>query len=161
MSDHQQKDWLQQLIRDFQDKLTCGLYEAIYDLDQPIVERLMQAQARSCVGAFLDLGTLRQVPMSLDDFLLAMRTGGPSQIEIQRQGDVILMKELHGGECVCPFVRRGVVRLDPKLCMCGAHWVQCLFEIVARTRVEVETLDTVATGDQNCCYRVTVKGPVQ
>jgi hypothetical protein len=150
-------DWLQELIRDFQDTLTCGLYEAIYRLEQPGVETLMQAQARTCVGAFLQLGTLPNV-MPLDAFLQAMRTAGPSKIDIQQEGDVIHWTEQHNGECVCPFVRRGVVRLDPKLCICGAHWVKCLFETVAQTRVDVETVETVATGAQNCCFRITVKG---
>jgi len=150
-------DWVQELIRDFQDKLTCGLYEAIYSLDTPNVETLMKAQARSCVGAFLELGTL-QVPMPLDEFLKVMRVAGPSQIEVRRDGDVIHWIEQHQGECVCPFVKRGVIRLDSKLCICGAHWVQYLFQAVAKTDVDVETLESVATGAQNCCFRITVKG---
>ena len=150
-------DWIQNLIRDFQDRLTCGLYEAIYKLDDRSAERLMQAQARTCVGAFLKLSDLR-IPMELDEFLHAMRTAGPSQVDIQRQGDVIDWIEQHHGECVCPFVRRKVVRLDPKLCSCGAHWVQGLFATVAQTPVEVETVKTVATGSQNCRYRIRLKG---
>ncbi len=149
-------DWLQELIRTFQDKLTCGLYEAIYGLEQPAVDTLMRAQARTCVGAFLDLGTLR-TPMPLNEFLQAMQTAGPSRIEIRREGNVIHWTELHDGKCVCPFVTRNVIRLDPKLCICGGHWVKVLFETVTQTQVDVETLETVATGSKNCCFRVTVK----
>jgi predicted hydrocarbon binding protein len=156
-SQGQPPDWVQQLIRDYQDTLTCGLYEAIYKLDDRSVETLMQAQGRTCAGAFLKLSDLRG-PMALDDFLKAMRIAGPSKVEIRRDGNVIEWIELHEGECVCPFVRREVVRLDPKLCICGAHWVQYLFESVADTRVEVETVETVATGAQNCHYRVRVQG---
>jgi predicted hydrocarbon binding protein len=36
--------------------------------------------------------------------------------------------------------------------------VQHLFESVAKTAVEVETVETVATGAENCHYRVRVKG---
>jgi hypothetical protein len=153
----QPADWVQQLIRDYQDTLTCGLYEAIYTLDDRSVETLMQAQGRTCAGAFLQLSDL-QGAMALDDFLKAMSTAGPSKVEIRREGDVVEWIELHQGECVCPFVRRKVVRLDPKLCICGAQWVQHLFERVARTRVEVETAETVATGAQNCHYRLRIKG---
>ncbi len=156
-SQGQPPDWVQQLIRDYQDTLTCGLYEAIYNLDDRCIETLMQAQGRTCAGAFLKLSDLR-APMALDDFLKAMRIAGPSQVEIRRDGDVIEWIEQHQGECVCPFVRRKVVRLDPKLCICGAHWVQHLFESVARTRVEMQTVETVATGAQNCHYRVRVQG---
>jgi hypothetical protein len=158
-ADVPQADWVQQLIRDFQDKLTCGLYDAIYSLDQPNVDTLMRAQARTCVAAFLDLGTLR-LPMPLDEFLQAMHIAGPSQIEITRDGDVIHWVEQHRGECACPYVKRGVIRLDPKLCICGGHWAKYLFEAVTQTDVDVEMLDTVATGAQNCAFRITVKGPV-
>ncbi len=153
----QQPDWVSDLIRDYQDKLTCGLYEAIYALDRPSVERLMQAQARTCVAAFLELGTLR-APTSLADFLEQIRIAGPSQVEIRRDGDVIYWSEQHHGECVCPFIRRGVVRLDAKLCLCGAHWVKELFATAARTEVDVDILQTAATGAQNCDFRTTLKG---
>jgi hypothetical protein len=149
-------DWLQELIRTFQDKLTCGLYDAIYGLEPPAVDTLMRAQARTCVGAFLELGTLR-TPMPLDEFLEAMRTAGPSRIDIRREGNVIHWTELHDGKCVCPFVTRNVIRLDPKLCICGAHWVKVLFETVTQTQVDVQTLGTVATGGKNCRFLVTVK----
>jgi len=151
-------DWVQELMRDFQDKLTCGLYDAIYKLEQGSVENLMRAQAHSCVGAFLELGTLR-APLSLDAFLDAMRIAGPSQVSIEREGNVIHWSEQHEGQCVCPFVRRGVVRLDPKLCVCGAHWVKELFRAVTGTEVDVEILDTAAGGAKNCSFLITVRGP--
>ncbi len=148
-------DWVLDLIRDYQDKLTCGLFEAIYRLDRAAVEPLMQAQAKTCVSAFLDLGTLR-IPMELGEFLQAVRTAGPSQIEINTDGDVIHWTELHRGQCVCPFVRRGVVRLDAKLCVCGAYWIKHLFESITEVPVEVETIETVATGAENCRFRITL-----
>jgi hypothetical protein len=152
-------DWAQELIREFQDKLTCGLYDAIYRLDDRAVQPLLHAQARACVGAFLQLGTL-PTQMPLDEFLQAMRTAGPSQIEIEREGNVIHWTERHQGHCVCPLVTRNVIRLDPKLCICGAEWVRHLFETVTSTQVDVRTLATAATGTQNCCFLITVKGPV-
>jgi hypothetical protein len=155
-ADVQAAEWVQALMRDFQDQLTCGLYEAIYSLDPPSVATLMQAQARTCVATFLKFADIR-LPMDLDEFLHAMRTAGPSQIEIQREGNVIHWTEQHHGDCVCPFVRRGVIRLDPKLCICGAHWVQHLFKTVTNTDVDVETGETVATGAPNCRFRITVK----
>jgi predicted hydrocarbon binding protein len=39
--------------------------------------------------------------------------------------------------------------------------VKQLFETVANTRVEVETVETVATGSENCCFRITVLGESQ
>ncbi len=149
-------DWVRILIRDYQDKITCGLYEAIYRLEDGAAEALMEGQARSCVAAFVQLTGL-PAHMEVDAFLEAMRTAGPSQIDIQRDGDVIHWRELHQGQCVCPFVRRGVVRLDPKLCICGAHWVKHLLESITNVPVEVETMETVASGAQDCRFRITLK----
>ena len=151
------EDWIQALVRNFQDKLTGGLYEAIYMLDDRSQDRLMECQAHTCVAAFVNLTGL-PVPMDLASFLKAMSTTGPSQVKIEREGNIIHWTELHSGQCVCPFVRRQVIRLDPTLCVCGAYWVQHLFETVANTRVEVETVETVATGSENCRFRITVLG---
>jgi hypothetical protein len=117
----------------------------------------MRGQAEACLAAFLKLSAL-PTPMELDAFLRAMRTAGPSQVDIQREGDTILWTELHRGQCVCPFVRREVIRLHPKLCICGAYWVKYLFRSVANTEVEVETLETVASGAENCRFRITLRG---
>lgn len=148
--------WVEDLMRDFQDKLTCGLYDAIYQLDTPVVNRLMRAQARTCTAAFIDLSGLR-VPMPLDEFLQAIRIAGPSTVEIERVDDLIHWDEQHAGECVCPFVRRGVVRLDRHLCTCGAHWVKHLIETVTGTPVDVDIVNTVATGSRNCSFVIRVR----
>ena len=151
-------DWVTDLIRKFQDQLTSGLYEAIYQLDPPNVQKLMHAQAHTCSGAFLDLGLLPRT-LSLDEFLRRMAIAGPSKIDIARDGNTIRWTEQHHqGQCACPFVKREVIRLDPKLCICGAQWVKLLFKRVADTDVDVEIGDTVATGAPNCCFRITIKG---
>jgi hypothetical protein len=147
---------VQQLMQAYQDKLTGGLYESIYRLDAASLDALMQGQARTCATAFIDLTGL-STPMDLDTFLDEIRTAGPSQLETQREGDVIHWTELHRGECVCPLVRRRVIRLDQKLCVCGAHWVKELFQRVANTRVDVEAIETVATGADNCRFLITIK----
>ena len=149
-------DWVEVLMRDYQDKLTHGLYEAMYGLDGASIDALMEGQARTCVSAFVELAGL-PVPMDLGAFLQKMRTAGPSRIEIRREGDTIYWREQHKGECVCPLVRRSVIRLDPKLCVCGEYWVQYLFESVAHTPVDVETVATVATGAEDCEFRITLK----
>ncbi|MFQ5472414.1 MAG: hypothetical protein ACE5FA_05975 [Dehalococcoidia bacterium] len=147
--------WVEELMRDYQDKLTCGLYESIYALDGDSVNALMKGQARTCASAFIDLAGL-PVSMELAAFLDRMLISSPSQLEIRREGDVIYWTEVHHGECVCPLIRRDVIRLNQKLCLCGAHWVKDLFERVADTRVEVETVETVATGADNCRFRITI-----
>ena len=70
--------------------------------------------------------------------------------------DELLWRELHRGECVCPHVRQGVIPLDPKLCICGATWVRLLVERHARRAATVTLVESVATGAENCVYRVTL-----
>lgn len=148
-------EWVQNMMRDYQNKLTRGLFETIYEADAPCADGIMDGLAKSCVAAFIDLSSI-DVPMDLGAFLEHMRTSGPSQVDIQRDGNVIHWNELHKGECVCPLIRLDVIRLDPKLCVCGAQWVKRLFKVAAGTDVEVETVETAATGAQNCSFRITV-----
>jgi hypothetical protein len=67
-SQGQDAEWVQKLIRDFQDKLTCGLYETIYDLGAPTRDTLMEGQARACVSAFLEMADM-PAGMEMDSFL--------------------------------------------------------------------------------------------
>lgn len=146
-------DWVMSLIRDFQDKITAGLYEGVYSLEGQPLKDLMERQAHACGAAYLQLYGLPET-MDLDEFLARIRYTGPSQIDIRRDGDVIDWVELHPDGCVCPLVKRGVIRLDQKLCVCGAAWVRYLFEKVANTPVDVETVETIATGAENCHFRI-------
>jgi hypothetical protein len=149
-------EWVENLMRDFQDRLTGGLFETIYKMDDVAVDTLMEGEAKTCVSAFVDL-TGMDVPMDLEAFLEKMQTSGPSKVVVERDGDVLLWTELHQGKCVCPLVTRNVIPLDPKLCICGAYWVKHLFKTAANTEVDVETLETAAHGAENCCFRITIK----
>ncbi len=150
-------DWVMNLIRDFQDKITSGLYEGVYSLEGQPLRDVMERQAHACGAAYLQLYGLPQ-EMELDEFLARIRYTGPSQIDIRRDGDVIDWVELHPDGCVCPLVKRGVIRLDKKLCICGAAWVRYLFQQVAKTPVEVEIVETIASGAENCHFRIRLLG---
>lgn len=149
-------DWVEQLMRSFRDKLIGGLYEGVYALEGEPLHRVMDAQAEACVHAFV---ALAEFPPELDfeAFLERMKTNGPSKIELNRiSGDELVWKELHHGECMCPHVRQEVIPLDPKLCICGATWVRLLVERHARRAATVTLVESVATGSENCVYRVTL-----
>lgn len=141
-------------LRSYQDKLTCGLYEAVYSLDDASLDAIMKCQAQTCVAAFLDLAGL-PTPMDLDSFREAMRTAQPMGAEIEQEGDVIYWTQNQRSQCVCPLVQRGVIRLDPKLCACSAYWVKYLFEEIGNTPVQVEIIETVARGGHACRFKIT------
>lgn len=148
-------DWVRDLMRDYQNKLTRGIFETIYEAEPACANPVIDGLAKTCVSAFIDL-TSMDVPMEVDAFLEHMRSSGPSQVDIQRDGNVLHWNELHKGECVCPLIRLDVIRLDPKLCRCAEQWVKGLFKTVTGTDVEVETVGTAATGAQNCSFRITL-----
>lgn len=150
-------DWVEQLMRSFRDRLVAGLYEGVYALEGSPLRRVMDAQAEACVLAFVALTEIAP-ELDLESFLERMKTSGPSRVVIERVGDdELLWTELHEGECVCPHVRQNVVRLDPKLCLCGETWVRLLIERHARRPAEVELVESVATGARNCVYRVRLR----
>ena len=154
-------DWVEQLMRNFRDRLTGALYEGIYTLEGPELTRVLDAQAETCVHAF---AALAEIPPDLpfDAFIERMKTAGPGAVQVERvSGDELLWTELHHGECVCPHVRQGVIRLDPKLCLCGETWVRLLVERHARRHATVEMVESVATGSQNCIYRIGLGDPIE
>jgi len=152
--------WVERLMAEYRDRLTGGLFGGIYQLEGEPLRTVMDAQADTCMQAFV---ALHDIPpdLDLDAFLDRMRTTGPSRIVVERpDDDTITWTELHEGECVCPHVRQGVIALDPKLCMCGATWVRLLVERHARRQAEVTLVESVATGAQNCVYRVALGPPL-
>ena len=105
-------DWVEVLLRDYQDKLTHGPYEAIYRLGDASVDALMEGQARTCVRAFAVLAGL-PAPMDLDAFLQTMRTAGPSRIEIRREGGYHLLARTAPGGVGLPS-RAALGRAGPQ-----------------------------------------------
>jgi hypothetical protein len=156
MADHP----LDKMVRDFQDRITRGTFEGVYDLDGANLDRVMDCQAESCAQAFVELFQISD-DLDLDAFLEKMKLGGSSKVEIQRDGNTIRWEEQHAGKCVCPLVTRQVIPLDPALCRCAVHWLRKLFERRAQGAVRVRLLDSVAFGSENCVFEVVVDEPSQ
>lgn len=152
-----QDDWVSDLARSFQRQLTGGLLEGVYALPEEPLRRVLDSQARACVAAF---SALVDLPPDLDlpSFLARMRTDGPGQLTITPTGpDEMLWTEARHNGCVCPHVRLGIARLDRALCGCGEIWVRLLLERHARRPAEVSLVESVATGAENCVYRVRLR----
>jgi hypothetical protein len=154
MADHPADE----LVRQFQDRIVAGTWNGLRGLDEAGFDGVMACQAASCAQAYVQLF---QIPdtLDLDGFLERMVLGGSSKIEIRREGNTIRWEEIHGGECMCPLVKRGVVPLEPGLCRCAVHWVRDLFARHVKGPVHVRLLDSVALGAQNCTFEVVVDDP--
>jgi hypothetical protein len=143
------------LVRQFQDRIVRGTWDGVSRIDPAARDRVLACQGAACAQAFVELF---QIPddLPLDDFLERMRLGGASKVEITRDGDVIRWEELHGGECMCPLVKRGVIALDAHLCRCAVHWLRDLFARRVEGPVHVRLVDAVAHGATNCIFEVTL-----
>jgi len=149
------EDWLEEALRNYQDAITGGTWKGIYRLEGKALESVMHDQAEACVHAFVELFGISPA-LDLDQFLEQMQMGGSSKVTIERDGDTILWREEHHGECMCPLVKREVVPLDKKLCVCAVSWLRMLVERHTERTVEVELLDSVAGGSQDCSFRITL-----
>ena len=58
------------------------------------------------------------------------------------------------GECGCPLVRAGLLKLSPTLCSCSRGWVEAVFETVLGRPVEVELGQAIGRGDPVCEFVV-------
>jgi hypothetical protein len=147
------EDWIEGLLRSFQDQITKGAYEVIYALDGEARDAVMQSQARTCVHAFTDLFGIPK-ELGLDEFLEHMKYGGSSKVDMHRIDDTIHWIERHEGECMCPLVKRGAARLAPELCDCAVHWLRMLVQRHTNETVTVELVESVATGARDCAFRI-------
>ncbi len=151
-------DWIADLVRDFQDTITRGTFAGISQLPEPQRDSVLACQARACVDEFVKLYDLPD-NLDFDGFLARMTIGGPSKINVRRDGDTIVWEELHEGQCMCPLVRREVIPLQAMLCGCAVHWLRMLIERFAHRPCRVELLDSVARGSMNCVFSVTLGAP--
>jgi hypothetical protein len=148
-------DPVEKIVRDYQDRITRGAYRGLEALDDSSLDRVMECQAEECVRAFVDLYQISD-ELDLDAFLEKMKMGGSSKIEIERDGNTIVWKELHGGRCMCPLVTREVIPLQPGLCRCATHWLRMLVERHVRGPVRVELLDSPLRGGPHCVFRIEI-----
>lgn len=153
-------DWVSELMAAYRDRLVGGLYSGIYRLEGAPLREVMDAQAETCMQAFV---ALHDIPpdLDLDGFLERMKTAGPGRVRIDRLGGgEFLWTELHEGACVCPHVRQNIIPLDAKLCLCGETWVRLLVERHARRHARVSLVESVATGARDCVYRIVLGAPL-
>ena len=153
MREKSSQEFLEELLRSHEDEVVCGLYRGLLTLDQPSFDAVIREAASACRARFMRMANL-PTDLDLDEMIERMRRAGPDRIEIEREGDEILWRELREGQCMCPIVRRGIVELEPRMCACAAEWARGLVEMFYRGPVTVEIVETVATGSNSCLFRL-------
>ncbi len=138
-------------------------------LDPATRTRLMQACGRSCyLRAFGVAGDLRPSREDLDRYLKHLEQSGT---ELTREGDRVTFLfnwgrdhqnpwglTIRDGYCMCPLVESGPPGLSPTFCFCSTGYVREIFERSTGKPVEVDLVESLKTGGQDCVFRITITG---
>lgn len=147
------QEFLEELLRSHEDEVVQGLCRGVFALDEPSFNAVVREMASACRARFLRAADI-PTSLDLDGMIERVRRAGPDRIDITRDGDEILWRELREGQCMCPMVRRGAVELSPKMCACAAEWARGLVEMFYHGPVTVELLESVAIGSDCCLFRL-------
>ena len=120
-------------------------------LDEGTRMRVMESCGRACA---------RRGPASvaeehrgdLDGWLATLAKWHGGKEYVQRDGDVVY---LICPECFCTLVKDGPARLPDTFCACTRGWMKEVFETVVGKPVEVDVVETIKRGGQQC--RFTIK----
>lgn len=158
MAANESREFMEELLRSHCEEIVGGLYRAFLKMDPATLEPVLAEQAAACCARFLRLVDLPP-DLDLDGFLARMERVGPGRIRIERNGPEILWREEHEGQCACPLVRREIVPLNDRLCLCAAFWLKGLIETFYRRPVTVELVETIASGASGCTFRIRLQQP--
>ena len=68
-----------------------------------------------------------------------------------REGDVV---QVVYPKCFCHLVAKGPPRLPETYCLCSCGWLKEMFEAVTGNPVEVQLLESVKRGGEQCSFTV-------
>jgi hypothetical protein len=138
-------------------------------LDRETKVRLMKECGRSCyLRAFGVAGEKRPSAEELGRYLKTLEESG---YVLERKGDTVSFTFSWGrdhqnpwgliirdGYCMCPLVESGPPGLSPTFCYCSTGYVGETFARITGRTVEVDLVESLKTGAQDCVFRVTVLG---
>lgn len=120
-------------------------------LDEETRMRVMESCGRACARR----GPARvaeECRGNLDGWLATLAKWHGGEEYVQRQGDVV---HVICSECFCTLVKDGPARLPDTYCYCSRGWMKETFETVVEKPVDVDLVETVKGGGQQC--RFTIK----
>jgi len=135
-----------------------GVWEGIYALPDEARDIVFKAASKRCNEqicrfAGFDPGEMNDV----DEFMVEWEKAFGGMMRGKREGDTIYWEFASNG-CTEPLVLLGLIEPNPKLCQCSCQMIKRRFEMVTKSPVEVELLDSVlTTGSDKCSYRIYLK----
>ncbi|MDQ7797947.1 MAG: DUF6144 family protein [Candidatus Edwardsbacteria bacterium] len=150
--------------------------------EQPAREEIMQG--RACVfteefgtGPIDALAKLYAETKSVDRVLEAMGAERAKFGHPYREGSVIYEirdprdpeafakattpYEKQMAACFCPLMRATKNRIPKEYCHCSAGWYKGIYEGIFKTKVRVETLEAVISGDEHCKFAIHLPGDLK
>jgi hypothetical protein len=90
----------------------------------------------------------------IDEFMAEWEKAFGGIMRGRREGDTIYWEFASNG-CTEPMVLLGLIEPNPVLCQCSCKMIKRRFEMVTKTPVMVELIDSVlTTGADKCTYRI-------
>lgn len=132
-----------------------GVWEGIYALPEEAREIIFDAASKRCCEqicnfAGFDPGGFNNV----DEFMTEWEKAFGGMMKGTRDGDTIYWEFASNG-CTEPMVLLGFVEPNPVLCQCSCKMIKRRFEMVTKSPVRVELLDSVlTTGATKCTYLI-------
>jgi predicted hydrocarbon binding protein len=137
-----QQKFLERWVQNLMDSLDAHL-------DEQTRTTLMESCGRACAqGGALDSARKCQGDV---DRLIATLEKWIGKGRARQEGNAA---HVVYPRCLCHLVAKGPERLPDTYCLCSRGWLKEMFEAVVRSPVEVELLDTVKRGADQCSFTV-------
>lgn len=142
-----------------------GMLDALKTLDAKTRRHLLEQTGKHCAASHEHDAVARRIAAETDDederlkrFMTELRLLGTWT----RQGNhlhAIHFEYPCKGQCLCPMVQSGLMRLDAPLCDCTRGWAKTCFETLLNRPVEVTIEKSLGRGDKTCSILVNPKPP--
>ncbi|MFC1847871.1 hypothetical protein ACFLXV_00975 [Chloroflexota bacterium] len=132
-----------------------GTWEGIFALPDEARDMVFKAAAKRCNEQICKFAGFDPSEMNdVDEFMVEWEKAFGGIMKGKREGDTIYWEFLSNG-CTAPEVILGLVDPNPKLCQCSCHMIKQRFEMVTKSPVVVELLDSfLTTGANKCSYLI-------
>jgi predicted hydrocarbon binding protein len=145
MAEIDQKEFTQNWLKNF-----FAILDA--NLDEQTKMKMMEECGRSCART----GPIRAAQKhkgNLDSFLVTFAKWHGGAEYIQKDGNKL---QVTCKECYCPLVKDGPATLPYSYCFCSRGWMKELFETVMGKPVEVELIQSIKRGAENCKFTIQI-----
>jgi hypothetical protein len=138
-------------------------------LDDETKIRLLQANGRSCYQRAFGAASEEKPPAEAGARIIASLQMSGNEVKREKDKTVIIYRwgrkhqnptglVMQDGYCMCPIVESGPPDLSPTYCICSTGYVKESFERMFGRTVNVELLESLKTGGNDCVFRIELPG---